>query len=325
MYVINISSYDPSTYSYILKSALFDEISSTGYITATSYSLGEYSSFSWYYPVNATYSNFYFIYRPEILACGDNYRNNMCFWIILGFFIFHFLSMFILITVRCITNCAKESRYKDHHSKLQLEILNEIDRMNAENLKFGSNRYYFIYEPHINEDNNNPTERAKITDAPYPKSADSKKEIEGRGEREDPNKISHTSIVDETIEKIPDSDSRLYNFLYFIFFRNLYVNNLFQRSPLTPYYKTYSKFIFFLYLLFTSVCLLLVFAIDIDLEISPTTDYTRITGFMFISIFFTNLLICLIAWLYKIDLNHRNEIVIQSIVYNSREDVEKLM
>lgn len=147
-YDVNVTVYDPLLTFTNIKStnssatensesvftSYFKTVVNKNYIVGGSKTTGEFSAFAYFNPLTGPMKNNYYLDYNQIFSCGDNYRNNMCFILVIVLAAIHFV---ILIGFIALKTCFR--RFKDVK-----EWGKEEDRiMRRDNAIFGENRFTF--------------------------------------------------------------------------------------------------------------------------------------------------------------------------------------
>ena len=297
-YDVKVQYYDSNYNAYNSTNVNFNQITADGYIVGISKHLSEYSSFATYSPITRAAKNYYFMDFNQLYTCVDNVHGNMCFYIVILFFIFHILTLLLIIIIGAIYQCSKS---KDAVEQFKSEYEKEVLDINKENEKFGEVRL------HDNEASNGKVKVAYIetnnygvvqasaknlVTRPAEKIANNDKDKEDNNENKDKdNKINdkdakveiRTQRVLETEQinlntapkqtgvevdrKVRYADNSCYNLFYFIFCKNIYANLFTVNSPFVPAYKRVTKFVFLIYTLLLLVVLMCVY-VEQDLTVN---------------------------------------------------------
>ena len=127
----NLTSY----FKYTLKN---------NYIVAGSRKSGEFAAFAYFDPSTGPMANNYYIDYNQIFRCSDNYKQNMCFILIIVLLAINFLCLTGFISLK---TCFR--RYKDDREWSKAEE----EQLKKDNLIFGDNRFSFINFSDRNFDN----------------------------------------------------------------------------------------------------------------------------------------------------------------------------
>jgi len=147
-YDVNVTVYDPVLTFTNIKAAnpsqadasgsiytsYFKSIQNGNYIVAGSKTTGEFSAFAYFNPLNGPMKNNYYLDYNQIFWCGENFKNNMCFILIMVLAGLHFL---ILIGFIALKTCFRRFKDVKEWSKAEDRIIRK------DNMIFGENRYTF--------------------------------------------------------------------------------------------------------------------------------------------------------------------------------------
>jgi hypothetical protein len=137
-YNIRILFFNETTQSYEYNGILFNQVNPEGYLIGTSNHLSEFTSALYYEPVTPNYQNHYFMKYMPIYTCIENAKGNMCFYIVVIFFVLHIL---VLLGISGIQFILLFIRKENITVSFKNEYNAYIQERNKDNYKFGDNRH----------------------------------------------------------------------------------------------------------------------------------------------------------------------------------------
>ncbi len=301
-YNVTVNYFDKTSQSYNQNGLQFQSIETNGYVIAKSFLLSQFTGFAYFSPIRTPHKNNYFFDFQQIYRCVDNVRGNMCFYIVILFFAFHFLTIFSLTIVRIFQTCCKVDPTQEEIEADMRILRNDNERVEDNRIPIYSLRQVKAVFKQVGklqmEDREMEDVQSNMEVVPKIKTkqefkeseqdqqlvmSDNKKlgmkDADAEGEEVRVNieieksnnqkiKLNQENELKEILEQIKyPSNKRFYNLFHFVLFRNIYSNVIVFRSPLMPKYKSFSKVPFLVSMILLTICTLCTF-IDMDLSVT---------------------------------------------------------